>query len=126
MNRSYAHVLPVYDAVIQRTQKYRHSSIEVDRAFLVCRTDHHSPITISRHITDPDAISLQVRLNGYCVAPLAWFRDRGIDPVMMRDESREYRETFLSSIRRWTRRLPETFYRVRHPLTKRVIDVERI
>lgn len=126
MNRSYTHVLPVYDAVIQRTQKHRHSSIEVDRAFLVCRTDHFPPITISRHITDRDAISLQVRLNGYCVAPLAWFRDRGIDPVMMRDESRQYRETFSSVARRIIRRLPETFYRVRHPLTTRAIDVERI
>ena len=126
MNRCYTHVLPVYDSVIQRTRKYRHTSIEVKEAFLVSRNDHFPPITISRHITDPDAISLQVRLNGYCVAPLAWFRDRGIDPVMMRDESRQYRETLFSIARRLIRRLPETFYRVRHPLTTRAIDVERI
>ena len=126
----------LYESVIERNRgKSRYCSINVKDCFLVKRDGVPSPISISRQpyntgqpfeAEDDLGISIQLRLEGYALAPLAWYRDRGIDPVLMRDESREYRETFFSIARRIIRRLPETFYRVRHPLTARAIDVERV
>lgn len=135
-------VSALYDSVIERNfQKSRYSSITVQNAFLVKRIGVPSPISLSRQPynngppfpAEEDGgtpgiapLSIQLRLDGYALAPLSWFRDRGIDPVLMRDESRQYRETFFSIARRLVRRWPEVKWRILHPSGKRVIDVERI
>jgi len=126
----------LYESVIERNRgKSRYCSINVKDCFLVKQDGVPSPISISRqpHNTgqpfeaeDDLGISIQLRLEGYALAPLAWYRDRGIDPVLMRDESREYRETFFSIARRLVSRWPEMKWRVLHPTGKRVISVERL
>lgn len=126
----------LYDTVIERQpRKTRYSSISVHDAFLVATVGAPAPITISRQppaspvpFSDPGDVgmSIQLRLDGYALAPLRWFRDRGIDPVAMRDESRQYRETYFSRARRLARRWPELAWRIRHPSGKRAVDVEAI
>lgn len=144
MSRRRVHVPALYDSVIERNfKKSRYCSISVSKCFLVRQDGVPAPISISRDPRpyspyglcaagetprdDGDlGISIQLRLDGYALAPLQWFRERGIDPVAMRDESREYRETFFSVARRWVRHLPETFWRVRNLGKRRVVDVERV
>lgn len=125
----------IYDSVVERTTKRRYSMVSIRDAFLVHQVGTPSPISVSRQphnngqpfgAEDDLGLSVQLRLDGYCVAPIRWFRDRGIDPVAMRDEDREYRETFSSIIRRSFRRWPEFKWRLLHPTGKRAIDVERI
>lgn len=126
----------LYDTVIERNQKKRRfSSISIQNSMLVAEVGKPAPIAISRQphsngvpfaAEDDLGISIQLRLDGFAVAPLRWYRDRGIDPVAMRDEDREYRETFFSVARRVCRRWPELKWRILHPTGKRVIDVERI
>jgi hypothetical protein len=128
-------VAPLYSTVIERShKKTRYSSISVQDSMLVAEAGKPSPISICRQPSPRQAfveegdlgISIQLRLDGYAVAPLRWFRDRGIDPVAMRDESREYRETFFSVIRRAVRRWPELWWRIKHPTGRRAVDVERV
>lgn len=126
-------VAPLYDTVIDRNpRKRRYPSISVRNAMLVAEVGKPSPLAIYSHPAGPmvgadeSGLSVVVRLDGYALAPLRWFRDRGIDPVAMRDEDREYRETFFSVIRRLARRWPELKWRILHPTGKRVIDVERL
>ena len=125
-------VAPLYESVIERnTQKTRYSSISVQKAFLVKEVGKPAPISITRQpgAVFQDAgdigISLQVRLDGYALAPLRWFRDRGVDPVAMKDGA-EYRETFFSIMRRHWHRWPEYWWRIKHPTGKRAIHVERV
>jgi len=136
LSKRQVRVPALYDSVIERNfRKTRYSSITVQNAFLVKQIGIPSPISLSRQphnngipfeAEDDLGISIQLRLDGYVLAPLSWFRDRGIDPVLMRDESREYRETFFSIIRRLVRRWPEWKWWILHPSGKRVIDVERL
>ena len=129
-------VAPLYDSVIERNRKKsRYSSISVQGCFLVKRVGHPAPISISRQPQGSASpfesehdlgISIQLRLDGYALAPIQWYRDRGIDPVAMRDEDREYRETFFSIARRWFRRWPELLWRIKHPTGKRAIDVQAL
>lgn len=133
MNRSGVSAAAVYDSVIERNpRKTRYSSVAVDNCFLVRRLDRPWPITICRQPGQPGgegAISIQLRLDGYCLAPIRWFRDRGIDPVAMRDESREYRETYWSVARRRLRafRHPrEIWWGLRHPRRPRPVRVEAV
>jgi hypothetical protein len=123
----------LYETVIERNpRKRRYSSISVDNSFLVAEVGRPSPLAVYSHPAGPfvgsedSGISVVVRLDGYALAPLRWYRDRGIDPVAMRDEDREYRETFFSIIRRQARRWPEIKWRILHPTGRRVIDVERL
>lgn len=119
MNRARVSANRLYDSVIERTKKTRFSSIDVSDCFMVKRLDRGSPITVSHQPTATSVmapgdagISIQLRLEGYCLAPLRWFRERGIDPVLMQDESRQYRETFFSVFRRWFRKVRDA---IRHP-----------
>lgn len=127
-------VAAVYDTVVERTPRKRYSAAEIKGCFLVKPLDGPSPIVLARQphnngkpfeATDDLGLSVQLRLNGYALAPLQWYRERGIDPVAMRDEDREYRETFFSVARRLFRRWPEVLWRLKHPTGKRAVDVVR-
>lgn len=126
-------VARLYDTVIERNpRKHRYPAISVDNSFLVAELGKPAPLSVYSHPAGPmvgapdSGLSVVVRLEGYALAPLRWYRDRGIDPVAMRDEDRRYRETFFSIIRRQFRRWPEIKWRILHPTGRRVIDVERI
>lgn len=126
-------IAPLYDSVIERNpRKSRYSSASVRDCFLVRRVDRPAPISITRQ---PGAklqevgdvgVSIQLRLDGYALAPLEWFRERGVDPVAMRDAGKEYRETFFSVVRRVWRRRAEMLWRLRHPSGRRAVHVERV
>ncbi|HJQ27686.1 MAG TPA: hypothetical protein VKA60_27630 [Blastocatellia bacterium] len=130
----------LYDSVIERNdRKRRFPAVEVRDCFLVRPIGQPAPISIYRHPagpfiggadhfgpTDDSALSVTLRLNGYAVAPLDWYRERGVDPVAMRDAGAEYRETFFSIMRRLWRRRAEYLWRLRHPTGKRAIHVEAV
>lgn len=130
----------VYDSVIERNdRKRRFPAVEVRDCFMVRPTDKPAPISIYRHPAGPfiggadqfgdtrdSALSVTLRLNGYAVAPLDWYRERGVDPVAMRDGGAEYRETLFSIMRRVWNRRAEYWFAIRHPRTRRVVHVEAI
>jgi hypothetical protein len=123
----------VYDSVIERNpRKARYSAVEVRDCFMVRPIDKPAPIALYRQpgATMSEAgdvgLSVTLRLNGYAVAPLDWYRERGVDPVAMKDAGAEYRETLFSIMRRIWRRRAEYIWRLKHPTGKRAIHVEAV